>query len=189
VVVRGILRRGVTTGQIQRSWPERSRVSRSPSACAPTRRRRRLRRLGCDTPAGRVVTRRRGVSWLRPACGKPVRAGTLLGMPTGLVRRTGRPRGCSSMVEPQPSKLVMRVRFPSSALIRHPLSLAGSAQVVPGVDVVVGPRCLASPVHAGQRSPQALARTAREADSSCRPLGAPRMPQGRSRPASEVETA
>ena len=25
-------------------------------------------------------------------------------------------RGCSSMVEPQPSKLVMRVRFPSSAL-------------------------------------------------------------------------
>ena len=26
-------------------------------------------------------------------------------------------RGCSSMVEPQPSKLVMRVRFPSSALV------------------------------------------------------------------------
>jgi hypothetical protein len=26
-------------------------------------------------------------------------------------------RGCSSMAEPQPSKLVMRVRFPSSALL------------------------------------------------------------------------
>src|SRR5579859_1890079 len=39
------------------------------------------------------------------------------------------------------SKLVMRVRFSSSALtvIRsHPLSLAGSAQVVPCLDVVVG---------------------------------------------------
>ena len=30
---------------------------------------------------------------------------------------TGASRGCSSMVEPQPSKLVMRVRFPSSALL------------------------------------------------------------------------
>jgi hypothetical protein len=49
------------------------------------------------------------------ACGKPARAGTLHGcLPTS----ASRPRGCSSMVEPQPSKLVMRVRFPSSALIR-----------------------------------------------------------------------
>jgi hypothetical protein len=34
-----------------------------------------------------------------------------------LLARASRPRGCSSMVEPQPSKLAMRVRFPSSALI------------------------------------------------------------------------
>jgi hypothetical protein len=32
-------------------------------------------------------------------------------------RRIGPPRGCSSMVELQPSKLVMRVRFPSPALL------------------------------------------------------------------------
>ena len=35
-------------------------------------------------------------------------------------------RGCSSMVEPQPSKLVMRVRFPSSALIQKARSEAVS---------------------------------------------------------------
>ena len=34
-----------------------------------------------------------------------------------LLAGASRPRGCSSMVEPQPSKLVMRVRFPSSALL------------------------------------------------------------------------
>jgi hypothetical protein len=50
----------------------------------------------------------------RYGCGNAARAGTLL----GTVADQGRPsRGCSSMVEPQPSKLVMRVRFPSSALV------------------------------------------------------------------------
>ena len=44
--------------------------------------------------------------------------------------RPSRPRGRSSMAEPQPSKLVMRVRFPSPALTvsrshRHPLACQG----------------------------------------------------------------
>ena len=36
--------------------------------------------------------------------------------------------GCSSMVEPQPSKLVMRVRFPSPAPIRDPSDRTSSIQ-------------------------------------------------------------
>ena len=56
------------------------------------------------------------------------------------------PRGCSSMVEPQPSKLKTRVRFPSPAL-----SLAAVAQLVErvlGKDEVTGP----SPVSSFQRA-------------------------------------
>jgi hypothetical protein len=48
------------------------------------------------------------------ACGNVAGAGTLLRTTVGA--QAGVSRGCSSMVELQPSKLVMRVRFPSSAL-------------------------------------------------------------------------
>ena len=46
-----------------------------------------------------------------------------------LLRSGSSTRGCSSMVEPQPSKLVMRVRFPSPAPEPHPRAPS------PGTDI------------------------------------------------------
>jgi hypothetical protein len=40
------------------------------------------------------------------------------------------PRGCSSEAEPQPSKLMTRVRFPSPALAAPPLSFGSSRRVI-----------------------------------------------------------
>jgi hypothetical protein len=51
-------------------------------------------------------------------------------------RDDGSPRGCSSMAELQPSKLVMRVRFPSPAPPRRPRSSTTPAS---GVFVAFGP--------------------------------------------------
>jgi len=60
------------------------------------------------------------------------------------------PRGCSSMAEPQPSKLVMRVRSPSPALTEH---LVRSGCPVPNTN----PRSYPARDLQGRSIPQLLA--------------------------------
>ena len=112
--------------------PRRRRASQEPPAAVTAEIRQRLPKLSSQrqwTSLPLCLGPPRPAATVRRRCPEPVRCPCFL-MPRHSSYRT---RGRSSMAEPQPSKLVMRVRFPSPAPTRNPrsaiVSPAGRARI------------------------------------------------------------
>ena len=102
--------------------PRRRRASQEPPAAVTAEPGSAFQSCpaSANGPAGPWLSPPRPAATVRRRCPEPVRC------PCFLVPRHSsyRTRGRSSMAEPQPSKLVMRVRFPSPAPTRNPRSAA-----------------------------------------------------------------